>query len=199
MFNDAYGGGTKPNSVLYWWPYGIWAHYNDVENSEQCAFRCYIRRVESCSFYYWGSGYCQLGHFNNHPHRLVGGYDANTKYHIRKDFGNYLQLYKFLDSKIHLIFQHFIFHFFPTFLDFAAWTKHHSHGHTNDAACKNYGYKELTFNGNSYKLTSGNNKWGHHYGSNERCYWGVYAPGAQKLRFELLNNYKGQLDVSKII
>ena len=40
--------------------------------------------------------------------------------------------------------------------------------------------------------------WGHHYGSNERCYWGVYAPGAQKLRFELMNNFKGNLDVSNM-
>ena len=83
-------------------------------------------------------------------------------------------------------------------IDFASWTRHHSHGHTNDGACRNYGYKELTFNGNSFRLTSGNNKWGHHYGSNERCYWGVYAPGAQKLRFELLNNFKGNLDVSNM-
>ena len=85
-FNDAYGGGTNPNSVLRWWPYGIWAHYSDVESSEQCAFRCYIRAIDNCAFYYWGSGYCHLGHFNGAWHRLVGGYDENTKYHIRKDF-----------------------------------------------------------------------------------------------------------------
>ena len=85
-FNDAYGGPSKPNSVLRWWPYGIWAHYNDVETSEQCAFRCYIRKVDNCAFYYWGSGYCHLGHFNGRWHKLVGGYDGNTKYHIRKDF-----------------------------------------------------------------------------------------------------------------
>ena len=86
-FNDAYGSSAKPNSVLGWWPYGIWAHYNDVENSEQCAFRCYIRKVDSCAFYYWGSGYCHLGHFDGRWHKLVGGYDGNTKYHIRKDYG----------------------------------------------------------------------------------------------------------------
>ena len=91
-FNDAYGGAAKPNSVLSWWPYGIWAHYNNVENSEQCAFRCYIRKVENCAFYYWGSGYCHLGNFNSYQHKLVGGYDANTKYHIRKDFGEIIPI-----------------------------------------------------------------------------------------------------------
>ena len=89
-FNDAYGGGSKPNSVLRWWPYGIWAHYSDVESSEQCAFRCYIRAIDNCAFYYWGSGYCHLGHFNGAWHRLVGGYNENTKYHIRKDFSKAL-------------------------------------------------------------------------------------------------------------
>ena len=81
IFNDAYGSSSKPNSVLRWWPYGIRAHYNNVENSEQSAFRCYIRIVDSCAFYYKGSGsgYCHLGHFNGRWHNLVGGY---SKYHI---------------------------------------------------------------------------------------------------------------------
>ena len=72
------------------WPYGIWSYHNNVENSEQCAFRCYTRQVDNCAFYYFGSGYCHLGHFNGQWHRLVGGYDENTKYHIRKDFGKVL-------------------------------------------------------------------------------------------------------------
>ena len=83
-------------------------------------------------------------------------------------------------------------------LDFAAWTKHHNHGHTNDGNCKNYGYRQLNGNGNKFQLTSGNSKSYYYYGSNERCYWGVYAPGAQKLRFELMNNFKGNLDVSNV-
>ena len=85
IFNDAYGSSSKPNSVLRWWPYGIRAHYNNVENSEQSAFRCYIRKVDSCAFYYKGSGsgYCHLGHFNGRWHSaLVGGYEGNFKYHI---------------------------------------------------------------------------------------------------------------------
>ena len=28
------------------------------------------------------------------------------------------------------------------------------------------------------------------YEENERCYWGIYAPGAQKLRFQLINNFE---------
>ena len=79
-------------------------------------------------------------------------------------------------------------------LDFAAWTKHYNHGHTNDGNCKNYGYRQLNGNGHKFQLTSGNTKSYYYYGSNERCYWGVYAPGAQKLRFELVDD----LDVSKI-
>ena len=58
-----------------------------MENSEQCAFRCYIRKVDDCAFYYWGSGHCHLGNFNSQSHNLFGDYDENTKYHIRKDFG----------------------------------------------------------------------------------------------------------------
>ena len=44
----------------------------------------YIRKVDSCAFYYKGSGsgYCHLGHFNGRWHNLVGGYDGNSKYHI---------------------------------------------------------------------------------------------------------------------
>ena len=106
-FNDAYGGAAKPNSVLRWWPYGIWAHYSDVDNSEQCAFRCYIRESYSCSFYYWGSGYCHLGNFNSAGHSLVGGYDENTKYHIRKDFGkNFFSLKGYFISKLEFASHH---------------------------------------------------------------------------------------------
>ena len=49
----------------------------------------------------------------------------------------------------------------------------------------------MNSNGQSFQLTSGNSLF--YYGSYERCYWGVYAPGAQKLRFELLED----LEVSK--
>ena len=28
------------------------------------------------------------------------------------------------------------------------------------------------------------------YEENERCYWGIYAPGAQKLRFQLINDFE---------
>ena len=50
----------------------------------------------------------------------------------------------------------------------------------------------MNSNGQNFKLTSGNSLF--YYGSYEYCYWGVYAPGAQKLRFELLDD----LEVSEI-
>ena len=51
----------------------------------------------------------------------------------------------------------------------------------------------MNSNGQSFRLTSGNEYNLFYYGSYEYCYWGVYAPGAQKLRFELLKD----LQVSK--
>ena len=101
FFNDAYGSSARANSVLSWWPYGIWGQYDNVETEEQCAFRCYIRTVDSCAFYYWGENHCHLGHFDGTWHYLTGTYDGDTKYHIRKDYGNketYLLItsYKFL-------------------------------------------------------------------------------------------------------
>ena len=65
------------------------------------------------------------------------------------------------------------------------------HGNTNDAACKNYGYRKLTCNGCYVDISSG----GHNYGLNERCFWGIYAPGARILRFQLTNT----MDVSNTI
>ena len=59
-------------------------------------------------------------------------------------------------------------------------------GGTNQGSCTNYGYKTLSAGDNLKRITSGNN--GNGYGDNERCYWGIYAPGAQKLRFQLTNN-----------
>ena len=50
----------------------------------------------------------------------------------------------------------------------------------------------MNSNGQNFKLTSGNSLF--YYGSYEYCYWGVYAPGAQTLRFELLDD----LEVSEI-
>ena len=79
-------------------------------------------------------------------------------------------------------------------LDFAVWSEYYN-SNTNDGDCQNYGYRQLNGNGNKFQLTSGNSKSYYYYGSNERCYWGVYAPGAQKLRFELLQD----LEVSKIL
>ena len=79
----------------------------------------------------------------------------------------------------------------------------HNHGHTNDGECLGYGYTKLTYSGQYIDLSSGNpygtyqyyyapyftyyTYW-YYYGDNERCYWGIYAPGATKLRFELTTN-----------
>ena len=98
-----------------------------------------------------------------------------------------------------------------TFLytDFDSWMYSHNHGHTNDGECLGYGYTKLTYSGQYIDLSSGNpygtyqyyyapyftyyTYW-YYYGDNERCYWGIYAPGATKLRFELTTN----LDVNMI-
>ena len=65
-------------------------------------------------------------------------------------------------------------------IDFASQISSSSGG-TNDGACKNYGYRTLTSNGAYVDIFSG----GHNYGQNERCYWGIWAPGARILRFQL--------------
>ena len=54
---------------------------------------------------------------------------------------------------------------------------------TNKDTCKKYGYNELSSNGKKIVITSGNN--GNKYGKNERCYWSIYAPGAQYLEFTI--------------
>ena len=41
-------------------------------------------------------------------------------------------------------------------------------------------------NGDHIDITSG----GHSYDDNERCYWGIYAPGAQKLEFQLTSDLR---------
>ena len=116
-----------------------------------------------------------MGNFNSQSHKLVDGYDENTKYHIRKDFGMVLYIWI-----LHITNFKFII---LSFLDFAAWSNHNN-GNTNDPACQNYGYRQLNGNGHYIDISSG----GHFYDDNERCYWGIYAPGAQKLRFQLTNN-----------
>ena len=91
------------------------------------------------------------------------------------------------------------------------WSKHHNNGHTNDGYCRNYGYRQLNSNGQYVDLSSGAYGKEHffpfsilifpkyslfllgYYGwyeENERCYWGIYAPGAQKLRFQLINDFE---------
>ena len=67
-------------------------------------------------------------------------------------------------------------------IDFASQISSSSGG-TNDGACKNYGYRTLTCNGCYVDISSG----GHNYWLNERCYWGIWAPGARILRFQLTN------------
>ena len=54
---------------------------------------------------------------------------------------------------------------------------------TNKNSCKNYGYRQLSSNGNKFSITSGND--GNKYDKNERCYWSIYAPGAQYLEFTI--------------
>ena len=87
---DAYFG-SKSHSKSHYihWPYGIWAHYSNVPNEGVCAFRCYVDTVEHCSFYFWGNGHCQLGHYNYRGHKLSGSYDGDTEYRVRKDLGMY--------------------------------------------------------------------------------------------------------------
>ena len=70
-------------------------------------------------------------------------------------------------------------------LDFAVWSEYYN-SNTNDGNCQNHGYRQLNNNGDYIDITSG----GHSYDDNERCYWGIYAPGAQKLRFELTNDFE---------
>ena len=70
-------------------------------------------------------------------------------------------------------------------LDFADWSKHYN-SQTNDGSCQNYGYRQLNWNGQYIDITSG----GHSYDNNERCSWGIYAPGAQILRFQLTNDLR---------
>ena len=48
----------------------------------------------------------------------------------------------------------FFLNVFP-FLDFAAWTKHHNNGHTNDGYCRGYGYRQLNSNGAYVDISSG--------------------------------------------
>merc|ERR1712062_276503 len=69
--------------------------------------------------------------------------------------------------------------------DFADWSKHYN-SQTNDGSCQNYGYRQLNNNGDYIDITSG----GHSYDDNERCYWGIYAPGAQKLKFQLTSDLR---------
>ena len=79
----------------------------------------------------------------------------------------------------------YIFIFIATYIDAEYWMKQYLGG-TNDGACINYGYRKLTYNGQTVTITSGN--YGSdttHYGTYEYCYWAIYAPGAQSLRFEL--------------
>ena len=88
-----------------------------------------------------------------------------------------------------------------TFLytDFDSWMYSHNHGHTNDGECLGYGYTKLTSSGQYVDLSSGSPygtyqyyssyyltylTYYHYYDYNERCYWGIYAPGATKLKFE---------------
>ena len=70
-------------------------------------------------------------------------------------------------------------------LDFAVWSEYYN-SNTNDGNCQNHGYRQLNNNGDYIDITSG----GHNYDDNERCYWGIYAPGAQKLEFQLTSNLR---------
>ena len=88
-FDAYFGSKSHSNSHYIHWPYGIWAHYSNVPNEGVCAFRCFVDTLEHCSFYFWGNGHCQLGHYNYRGHKLSGSYDGDTEYRVRKDLGMY--------------------------------------------------------------------------------------------------------------
>ena len=85
-FDAYYGGKHHSNSHTYYWPWGIWGHYNNIPTEALCAFKCYLNSVQSCTYYFYGNGYCQVGHYNYDGYRIAGGWNDNTKYMVRKDF-----------------------------------------------------------------------------------------------------------------
>ena len=84
-YKDYYGSRDYSNSHFSWWPYGIWGHYSNIPSEAVCAFKCLTNRVESCSYYFWGNGHCQVGHYNHRGHNLYGDYGGSTKYMVRND------------------------------------------------------------------------------------------------------------------
>lgn len=90
-YKDYYGSKDYTNSHFSWWPYGIWGHYSNIPSETMCAFKCLVNRIESCSYYFWGNGHCQVGHYNYRGHNLYGDYDGNTKYMVRNDLSEFSQ------------------------------------------------------------------------------------------------------------
>ena len=84
-----YGHKNYGNFDTQYWAYGIWGHYSNVPTEEMCAFRCFVDTVEHCSYYFWGHGHCQLGHYNHAGHNIYGSYSTATKYMVRNDFSKY--------------------------------------------------------------------------------------------------------------
>ena len=58
-------------------------------------------------------------------------------------------------------------------------------GGTNDGGCLNYGYRRLNSHGSHVWISSGAGGYGYGYNNYERCYWAIYAPGAQRLELRL--------------
>ena len=61
----------------------------------------------------------------------------------------------------------------------------HYIGGTNDGGCLNYGYRRLNSHGSHVWISSGAGGYGYGYNNYERCYWAIYAPGAQRLELRL--------------
>ena len=87
-FEEYHSEYAYDNSIHYWWNYGIWGTYTDVPTEAMCAFKCYLDTVERCSYYFWGNGRCQLGHYNYRGKGFHGTFKASTlSYMVRKDLG----------------------------------------------------------------------------------------------------------------
>ena len=85
-----YKWSTIPSHSSVWW-YGIWAQYeiysNHLTTESLCAFACMIKWVNSCSFYFYGNGHCQIGHYDKQQWSYKGPIDMHTLYKVRTDLG----------------------------------------------------------------------------------------------------------------
>ena len=96
QFDQWHGETTKSDGLIgsSYWRYGIFAaisEYDDGYMESRCQKRCLISHNDRCHFYFYFSGYCQLGSFNTYTSSYMqGGFSDSYVFNmkkIRKYFG----------------------------------------------------------------------------------------------------------------